>query len=411
MLKLLAWYFTLAMIAGGIVRFFPIFPPYRPLWLLQLLTSELGILFSLILAWILIAYRRSRRLGIAAGMALMITALPMFEMMAQERNWIWDLAYSLRKQQNPDASIPNPYAESSEDALFQFSEFFKLSPKMKPKSEFIATRDQAVLPILIYQPEISTLIKTPARPWIMSIHGGGWDSGEPDQLDGNYAALVEAGYTVISPAYRLAPGYRWPRQGEDVQDAYLWVVKNADRLGLDADRFWVMGRSAGGQLALKFAYGKSRSKGLRGVISLYAPSDIDFGYRWSFEHDILNSRQLLQSYTGATPDVNPKVYRDASPLNDVTKDSPPTLILTGLADPLVWFRHAERLRDALRSEGVGTILLELPWATHGFDFFPNSPSGQITKNAILRFLKATDLKATDLKTPDFKSDQQAKPPR
>lgn len=387
------------MLVGGTIRFIPIFPAFRSLWLLQLICSELGLLLAIPLFLIAVfeiwGEAKDKLLGAAASMALALTLLPIGELVAQQRNWIWDLRYSHQLKPAPEVNTPNPYTLEIAEPLFRFSDFFRIPETVTPTIEAFETNDGGKLDIFIYRPTGEKARITPQKPWILSIHGGGWNSGKPDDLDAIYSAFLKAGYTVIAPAYRFAPTHVWPKQLEDVETSYEWIKKHADRLSLDKSKFWLMGRSAGGQIALKLGYNfklhAEDPKAIRplGIINLYAPTDLDFGYRWAFPQDVLNSRELMKAVTAATPDSDAAVYASASPLNDVTRDSPPTLSIYGKADPLVWYRHGIRLHERLRLNGVRSTLIELPWGTHGFDLFPNSPGGQITANAILHFLKET----------------------
>lgn len=389
MKRILPWVLTLILLLGGTLRFFPIFPPLKALWILQLITSELGFFgaFVLIILLALPNVRKDSFLVFFGGIACFVAVLPLYEMLAQERNWLWDLHYSTQTSPRPVPGVANPYTDTNA-SLFTFQDYFHPPRHAEAQAEFITTRDGAVLPIYIYRPLIQNT-ESPVKGWIFSVHGGGWDSGSPKDLASTYIPYLRAGYAVITPSYRFAPIFPWPKQQEDIEDAFLWVSKNTERLNVDMNRYWVFGRSAGGQIALKFAYGAGKTPGLRGVIALYSPTDLDFGYRWSFENDVLNSRRLLQALTGSTPDINPSAYQSASPIFDVDRNSAPTLLITGRADPLVWYRHSERLADKLHLVGAPVTRIELPWGTHGFDFFANSPGGQLTSNAVLHFMRET----------------------
>lgn len=390
MKRFLSWLIVIIALIGGSARFVPDFPPLRWLWQVQLVCGEFGLLLAIPL--VLIAFSGSLKkpkahtLAAASGIALTLSLLPMMELLSQERNWIWDLRYSHQAAPIPEIGFPNPYGADAEP-LFQFQDLFRLPEFMSPTVENFDTPDGARLPIYIYRPTGETALNTPLKPWILSIHGGGWDSGNADDLDSLYGAFLRAGYTVIAPDYRFAPTYRWPKQLEDIETSYKWIQTHSDRLGIDKTKFWLFGRSAGGQIALKFGYNLSMPP--KGVISLYAPTDLDFGFRWSRLRDVINSRELMKALTGGTPDTNAVEYADASPLNDIKSDSPPTLLIYGKSDPLVWYRHGVRLHQRLLTNGIRSTLIELPWATHGFDYFPNSPGGQITANSVLRFMRET----------------------
>ncbi len=390
MLKIFSSVYVAVLLIGGGLRFLPIFPSSKILWVLQLIVSELGLLLAVPLLFMsLRLWRRPQKFrapAVLAPVALVLCLLPVLETIGQERNWIWDLEYGAGRDQKPDREI-SPYVGTLRRPLFHFKDFFKFPGLPTARDEYYTAADGSKHAVFIYSPEGDELSAV-AKPWIMSIHGGGWSSGYPTDLSQTVPALLAKGFIVVAPKYRFAPTYTWPTQQSDLEHAYRFVIANAARLKVDPAQLWLMGRSAGGQLALKLAYGSSVVQNVRGVIALYAPTDLDFGYRWSLDDDVLNSKKMLREFVGATPDENPGKYRAASPLYDVTPTSPPTLIITGRADPLVWYRHAYRLADRLKENRVRVTHLELPWATHGFDYFPNSPGGQVSTNSILRFLEA-----------------------
>jgi acetyl esterase/lipase len=378
------------ILLGGALRFLPIFPAHRFLWLLQLIVSELGVFLAIPLIFMSLAAAAARSgfsiVAVLAPIALVLAILPVLETVSQERNWLWDLEYGAGRDEKPDLKRQSPYAGELNRPLFEFKNLFQLPSHPLAIREEFTTSDGAKLPVYVYvNPDAPGA--TP-RPWVMSIHGGGWSNGDPQDLDQTIPALLQAGYNVVAPSYRFAPTYTWPRQEEDVEAAYEYVMKNATRFFLDPKQLWLLGRSAGGQIALKIAYASKNVQGVKGVIALYTPTDLDFGYRWAFETDVLGSRQLLKDFVGTTPDLDAAKYRSASPLADVTPAAPPTLLIGGRPDPLVWYRHADRLADRLKANHARVVQIELPWATHGFDFFPNSPGGQIATNAMLRFMES-----------------------
>jgi acetyl esterase/lipase len=388
MLQWVGIIYALSVILGGTLRYFPIFPPLRALWYLQLAVSELGLALGVPLALMTCfsVFRRPRLsfVAILAPVALVVAALPVLETVENERDWLWDLQYHVGHDEKPDARVHSPYTGELAMPLFQFIDFFQLPSHPFAIKEEFKTDDGTSLPLYLYRSTTGEPGST--HPWIMSIHGGGWSNGDPRDLDQTIPFLLSAGYSVVAPSYRFAPAFPWPRQQTDVESAYRYVVENAPRLALDPKQVWLLGRSAGGQIALEIAYASKVVQNVKGVIALYTPTDLDFGYRWAQPVDILGSRDLLKDLVGTTPDLGPEKYRAASPIAAVKADSPPTLLIAGRADPLSWYRHSHRLADALKAAKVPVTHLELPWGTHGFDYFPNSPGGQVTRNAILRFL-------------------------
>jgi acetyl esterase/lipase len=227
------------------------------------------------------------------------------------------------------------------------------------------------------------------HPCLVVIHGGGWDGGDRTQLAIWNRRWAARGYAVAAISYRLAPRWIWPAQRDDVVAALTWLKANALRLGIDPGRFVLLGRSAGGQLATAVGYGLA-DPAIRGVIALYAPHDMPFAWSVSRPDDALNSIRLFRQYFGGAPD-NPArraLYESASGQLLARADSPPTLLIHGEPDTLAWSRHSERLAGRLGELGVRHYYLRLPWATHGFDFNPDGPGGQLADFAIGRFLSS-----------------------
>jgi acetyl esterase/lipase len=231
-------------------------------------------------------------------------------------------------------------------------------------------------------------------PVVVVIHGGGWNSSTPREFETMNRRLAQAGYAVAAVEYRLAPKWTWSAPREDVMDVIRFLRAHAEQLGLDGSRVVLLGRSAGGQIAEAVAYG-AHDPGIRGCIAFYAPADLAFAYQYAEPNDILNSRKLLMDYLGFTLGENPRQYADASGYTLAGAGSCPTLLLHGRNDPLVWPRQSERLDARLTGLKVPHYFLELDWATHGFDFNPDGPAGQLSTYAVRAFLT----RVTAVRTP------------
>jgi len=227
----------------------------------------------------------------------------------------------------------------------------------------------------------------PAAPCVIVIHGGGWDSGDRGQLAGFNHWLAGQGYAVAAINYRLAPKFPWPAQREDTRAALAYLKAHAGALGLDATRLVLFGRSAGGQIAGAVAFGGD-DPAIRGVITFYAPHDMFFAYTYAREDDILRSPQLMRQYLGGPPAAAKTNYESASGHQRVRPGSPPTLLVHGTIDTLVWYRHSERLEAQLAAARVPHVHLKLPWATHAFEFNLSGPSSQLATYALTHFLAA-----------------------
>lgn len=86
-------------------------------------------------------------------------------------------------------------------------------------------------------------------PVVFWIHGGGWQTGDKSGVQEKPKAFVERGYVFVSTNYRLLPKVEMETIFRDVAKALGWVHKNIAEHGGDPHRIFVMGHSAGAQLA------------------------------------------------------------------------------------------------------------------------------------------------------------------
>ena len=115
-----------------------------------------------------------------------------------------------------------------------------------------------------------------------------------------------------------------------------------------------------------------------------------YAYEFARTDDILNSLKLVKQYLGGTPTEARANYDSASSILLAQRDSPPTLLIHGQRDELVWFRQSERLSARLDALGTPHCFLQLPWATHAFDYNFNGPGGQISTYAVEKFPRGRD---------------------
>ncbi len=224
-------------------------------------------------------------------------------------------------------------------------------------------------------------------PCLVVLHSGGWEHGRPDEFPAWNHYWAGQGFAVVSVGYRLAPKWKWPAQRDDVRDALAWLKGQAGNLGIDPERFVLIGRSAGGQIATAAAH-SLRDPSIMGCVSLYAPGDMVFAWQFADPNDVLDSPRLLRQYLGGSADEQPDLYRSASATLIAEVGGPPTLVVHGRRDALVWYLQSQRLGARLDQVGVPHYFLSLPWATHAFDYPFNGPGAQLTRFSIDGFLRS-----------------------
>src|SRR5262249_24554280 len=125
-------------------------------------------------------------------------------------------------------------------------------------------------------------------PVVLEVHSGSWQSGDRAEFPALSRYLAARGYVVASVDYRLAPQAIFPAQRDDIFSAIRYLKNHSTDLGLDKDRFVLLGRSAGGQLALSAAYAE-KDPVIKGVIVFYAPNDLVWAYSVPANPLIMNS--------------------------------------------------------------------------------------------------------------------------
>ena len=98
----------------------------------------------------------------------------------------------------------------------------------------------------------------------------------------------------------------------------------------------------------------------KGLVSLYAPSDLFLAWKSSKPGAILEPLTLLKNYLGGSPQEVPEQYQTGSPLLLATAELCPTLLVHGQKDKLVWCRQSERLEARLRDLKVPVTFLAFP---------------------------------------------------
>jgi acetyl esterase/lipase len=358
-------------------------PTYH-LWILRIGVTEWGhVLALLALTPLLPGWRRSRlgRISAALGLcAALLSLTPLLQAALLARELPTQLAISFGVVSPRTA----PGAAARQAPLLALDLLGGVaSPPVHERSLVYVTRDGQPLQLDLYQP----LAAQAAMPVVVIIHGGSWRSGNSTQLSAFNHYLAARGYAVAAINYRLAPEHPFPAARDDVLAALAYLKSNAADLGLDPQRIVLLGRSAGGQLALLVAY-TAGDPSIRGAVSFYAPADMRYGYANPANPAVIDSRAILSDYLGGSPEQVPAVYDAASPINFVDPTTPPTLLIHGGSDDLVLLGQSERLDARLAAAGRPHLLLQLPWATHGADANFSGPSGQLSTYAVERFLAA-----------------------
>lgn len=190
-------------------------------------------------------------------------------------------------------------------------------------------------------------------PTIVSIHGGGYVYGSAKLYSLYAASLAERGFAVVNFNYRLAPKFKFPTPLIDTNDAMRWLAANAESYHLDPKNVFLVGDSAGAQLASQYAVIYS-NRDYAEIMGLTVPDvtiravALNCGM---YDLNIIpHSNALMADYFTKEPEKYGKML-DA--LNFIGAAYPPTYIMSAPGDFLL--ENCEPMAAHLRSRGVETV--------------------------------------------------------
>jgi acetyl esterase/lipase len=270
------------------------------------------------------------------------------------------------------------------------------SVRVERTSETFAIVEGQTLKLDVYRSHPGA--ETPELPALVVVHGGSWNAGKRGDYPQWNEWLAREGYVVFDIDYRIAPQPNWRTATGDVKCAVSWVKANASRYGVDARRIALLGRSAGGHLALLAAYSTGETalspscaaapdSSVRAVVSLYAPTDLQWGYEHPANRRVLDGPGKIRDFTGGTPASDPATFKLASPTSHVNAQTPPTLLIHGGRDQLVRDEHMALLAERLRPQHIPHRTLLIPYAQHAFDYNFHGWGSQIARPSISNFLR------------------------
>lgn len=184
----------------------------------------------------------------------------------------------------------------------------------------------------------------PDAPVVVFFYGGSWNSGAREDYNFVGEALASRGIVAVVADYRLYPQVRYPLFLQDAARAVAWTKAHIREFSGNPQRLYLMGHSSGGYNAamlaldgdLLAAAGMS-PKDLRGWIGLAGP------------YDFLPIENPAVRPVFFWPDSPPQ----SQPINHVSRDAPPALLIAASNDDLVNpTRNTGGLAHKLRAAGV-----------------------------------------------------------
>ena len=184
-------------------------------------------------------------------------------------------------------------------------------------------------------------------PVVVFLYGGSWKSGDRSTYGFAGSAFADRGFLTVVPDYRVYPEVRYPAFIDDAAAAVAWTKAHIAEYGGDPDRVFLIGHSAGAQIAAMLTLDKA----FLGRVGLDPDRDVAgmIGLAGPYDFLPLNDPDLDDIFAPAGE------LRKTQPIHYARAGAPPMLLLTGESDTTVYPRNSRALAD--RIEGLGG------WAT------------------------------------------------
>lgn len=209
--------------------------------------------------------------------------------------------------------------------------------------------------------------RTGNTPFIILVHGGGWLSGDKEDANFMVDACLSNGINVVNINYRLASSdLHYEDIMKDIDAAIDLIQRNEDNWNVRKDNYIFWGGSAGGHLAMLYAYNYDKRNVISAVITFGAPIKLD-GLR--VEHGAKQSdlEGLLPVITGkpwsSDSTLLSEEYKDASPYYG--KRFVPTLLVHGEKDDIVPLSQSRMMSEKLKANNVPNSFIILLGGGHG----------------------------------------------
>ena len=192
-------------------------------------------------------------------------------------------------------------------------------------------------------------------PVVVFFYGGSWESGKRKWYAYVGKTLADNGIVTFIPDYRKYPDVQFPEFIGDAAKAMRWARDHAAEFGGDPSRLYVMGHSAGGQIAALIAcddrYLKSVGMDIRELSGM-----IGLAGAYAFLPFVEEEPQIF----GASETSQ----HDSQPINFVHRKEPPLLLLQGEDDDEVEPSNAIQMAERAHAVGASADLKLYPGVGH-----------------------------------------------
>ena len=198
---------------------------------------------------------------------------------------------------------------------------------------------------------------TDKRPAIVFFFGGGWNGGTPSQFYPQSRYLASRGMVAICADYRTkkSAGTDPRKCVQDGKSAIRWIRSHAKELGIDPNKLAAGGGSAGGHVAAT-----------TGTDTKFDEPDEDTSVSCRPNALVLFNPVYDNGPKGYGHDRVKDYWKNFSPMHNLTKETPPTIVFLGTKDKLIPVATAESYQKKMKDLGVRSDLHLYKDQPHGF---------------------------------------------
>lgn len=211
---------------------------------------------------------------------------------------------------------------------------------------------------------------------VLFMVSGGWVSTwiPPENILGGlgkafgFSALLDKGFTLFIVRHGSSPLFKVPECVADVRLAVRYIRSHAAEYKVDPARLGVFGASAGGHLSLML--GTTGDDGIAGsknpleihsdrvaaVVAIFPPTELK---------SYVESEKMRTQFPALQFDAS--LWKTVSPIEHVTPDDAPALLIHGDKDTLVPDKHSKEILQVFKDKNVAADLVMFPGAGHGFN--------------------------------------------
>ena len=235
--------------------------------------------------------------------------------------------------------------------------------------------------------DVITPVDNAKRLGVILVSSGSWRSSKsnvPGADDGRRKSehwvqgLLGGGYTLFVMRHGSTPRYHVPEMVDDIRRGVRFVRAHAADYGIDPDHLGITSGSSGGHLSLMAGLtgddGQPDSKDpieqtssrVQAIVAWFPPTDlVNFGKEQGYKNVEKVRPGFFEAIFGKVDDLEAQL-KSISPIEKITSDDPPVLLIHGDSDPVVPLQQSEVFQAKYESAGLPVKLVVHPKGGHTY---------------------------------------------